>query len=166
MKGEDGKIKRGGLGEVCLSWWQDLENQRGGRNRLRRITDMEHTEEETDLRVYHDLRQRLQKAGYHNRANIRLCAAVLSHVKADNQQMPFASALAQNKVSEIRFRQVTSALTVEDLFYPLVRAVRQSKGEADVADLAESIIFWTDHTRNRWKEQYFDTLMKIEEKSR
>ena len=89
-------------------------------------------------------------------------AAVLAHVRG-NAPMELARAIGRRTIAETdsallgegRFRRLLQVDDPDELMTAMVRLVRHLKGEANVADLARSILYWGDRVRQRWAFDYY-----------
>jgi CRISPR system Cascade subunit CasB len=139
-------------------WWQDLDEDRGGRAQLRRCRDVT---EVYFCPAFHGLLRRLGVKGGQQSGVLAVIAGVLSHVKEDAPSGPrFAVQMAQDRgerapVSELRFRALLEKADRENLFMPLIRVIGVMRGAANVADLARSIRYWGPRVRREWACDYY-----------
>lgn len=145
---------------VVLRWWEGLKENKGGRAMLRRAHSLS---EVLFVPAYHDLLRRLKKTGWYSETRVALIAGVLAHVKDHDPSAVFAAQLAAPKegrdnprFSDKRFRRLVQNQTHDELFNPVIRAVRQIDGRANVADLANGLYWWNDRVRREWIFAYYE----------
>lgn len=159
------------IGTRARQWWHDyvepLPHRRGAARaamaRLRRThTAMDALMEPATL----DLARRLGRTRPQDLPRVGMVAAVLAHVR-ENDDRPVARAAGpaspsadpkkddENAVVKYgRFRRLLQA-DDDDLVDQMRRLVRLLGGKANVADLAYSIFYWGDRTRQRWVFDYY-----------
>ncbi|BAZ95176.1 uncharacterized protein FOKN1_2816 [Thiohalobacter thiocyanaticus] len=157
-------------GEILAEWWEGLQNDTGGRARLRRCK----TPEEVMLEpAFHRLLRRLgalteksddtQLEGYeiHRLAAI---AGLLAHVRVKRSK-PLAEQMAESEskggkplLSSLRFRRLLKE-PFEDIYPSMIRVIRQLDEKANISDLATSIYYWGDRVRKRWALAYFPKVV-------
>ena len=107
----------------------------------------------------HDLALRLRR-GERDWLAIGTLAATLAHVKTHDRR-PVAAIFGEplsvdsRRVSELRFRRLLQAEDGTERMAALRRAFALTGGRANVADLADSLLYWTERTRTRWLFQYY-----------
>jgi CRISPR system Cascade subunit CasB len=152
-------------GEILTQWWNSLQQDTGGRARLRRC----HSPEEVMLEpAFHRLLNRLRSLieqpdraeaeivrDMHRLATV---AGLLAHVRRpDNRSL--ADRMAEKRgqrvlVSPLRFRRLLK-VPFEELYEAMIRMLRQLDETASLFDLANSVFYWGDKTRKRWALTYF-----------
>jgi CRISPR type I-E-associated protein CasB/Cse2 len=103
-------------------------------------------------------------------------AAVMAHVKSNNEKEHFAAQLGVEKkgrtvMSELRFSRLSGAKTHDELLRQLRRAVKLCEGVVNIPDLAEGIFRWcreesdhylklkpTEYIRIRWAMEYYQAV--------
>jgi len=159
-------------GAIALRWWNGLTDprrgDRGARAQLRRCqTALEALPIVQALALARQLgKARQNSAGLDDALGL---AIVLAHVKehdSANRLMQVAGwktfpgekkeTESENRplLSELRFRRLLQTMQDEkvDAFKRLVRILG---GNVNIADLAESFLFWGDKVRQRWAFEYF-----------
>lgn len=149
-------------------WWEQLEQRRGDRARLRRC----HTPADIMLEpAYYLLLNELQALGLRlnesGAERIAVIAGLLAYVeKPASGADPLAKRMAKPAdkpvVSGLRFRRLLQADDMQDLYPRLRRALIQVDGAADIADLANSVYWWGDRVRIQWAQKYYETNSKAE----
>jgi CRISPR system Cascade subunit CasB len=152
-------------GELLIQWWSSLEQDTGGRARLRRCRSPEEVLLEPAFhRLLNRLRPLLEQQGRSEseiaRDMLRLAAVagLLSHVrKPDNRSL--ADSMAEKRgqralVSPLRFRRLLK-VPFEELYEAMIRVLRQLDRQASLFDLANSVFYWGDKIRKRWALTYF-----------
>ena len=159
--------KENKAGEILASWWEGLQQDNGGRARLRRCKSPEEVMLEP---AFHRLLNRLrpflenensfsQEASYTRLAAV---AGLLSHVRIqDNGGL--AERLAEGKggrplFSSLRFRRLLKT-QFEDLYPLMIRVIQQLNKTANMNDLADSIFYWGDNIRKRWALAYYPKVV-------
>jgi CRISPR system Cascade subunit CasB len=91
---------------------------------------------------------------------IALIAGVLAHVR-ETANGKFASQLGRPaerpKMSPLRFQRLIEAATPDEQLTAFRRAIIQNDREANVYDLAESLLHWGDARRQSWLYDYYQT---------
>jgi len=142
-----------------LTWFNALGNNRGDRARLRRAeTPDDILLTEPFFNFLHGMPEFW--AEQRNLPVAAMVAAVLAHVKKNDDKKSFAAQLATPKsgtdnarMSELRFRQLQKSRTPDEFFRRLVRAVKLAEGTVNVVSLADSIWHWMN-------EYYYGTDAK------
>ncbi len=152
-------------GEILTQWWSSLEQDAGGRARLRRC----HSPDEVMMEpAFHRLLNRLRplidredrSEAEIARDILRLAAVagLLAHVRRpDNHSL--ADRMAEKRgqrvlVSPLRFRRLLK-VPFEELYEAMIRMLRQLDETASLFDLANSVFYWGDKIRKRWALAYF-----------
>lgn len=171
------------LGVAALAWWKSLDDHRGERSVLRRCAttdDVRLTRGYHRLRKY----VQGAGADTLTPERLAAAAGVLAHVRThytrpDDDQWKWAAfaelaasteerlrTLDEGKkwprtrqtpapLKENRFKRLLRTDGIEDLYRPLIRAVRLLNGRADVVRLAGDIYFWSERTRQNWASRYY-----------
>lgn len=147
------------LGHLLLRWWQGLENDKGGRAELRRAHDLTAVALTTAYQRFY--RQALN-AGWPEDAepwrNERLAAIIglLAQVKS-NDGRKLAEIMSEGErpiFSELRFRRLLEAPTLDDVYLSLRRALPIIGNQANIYQLANDIFYWGDKTKKEWAYAY------------
>lgn len=165
------KSERRSVGEIALDWWRetisdqekDKARDRGARAQLKRCAD---PTEVFFCPAFHKLLHTLHAAGWHNRDTASVIAGVLAHVKENESGARFTAQMATGKgggdkaavVSELRFRRLLKCKTRDELYLPLIRVIRLmgAQVKVNVADLAESILYWGPNVQRKWACDYYE----------
>jgi CRISPR system Cascade subunit CasB len=144
-------------GELLLRWWQELDDDTGGRAALRRAPDVTAV---VMLPVFQRLHRRLLAAGWPDEpwANDRLAAAagLLAHVReASDRSLPQAMSDGDKPaVSPLRFQRLLESPDGDALFSGLRRTLPLIQHRADVLTLATDVVNWGDAVKKRWAYAY------------
>lgn len=155
-------------GEILADWWEGLQDDTGGRARLRCCKSPEEVMLEP---AFHRLLKRLgtltEKSGQtlegRDIQRLAAIAGLLAHVSARFSK-PLAEQMTERKkggrplLSSLRFRRLLKE-PFEDLYPAMIRVIRQLDKKANVSDLAESIYYWGDKVRRRWALTYFPRVV-------
>jgi CRISPR system Cascade subunit CasB len=135
-------------GERAREWWRELLRDNAARARLRRC----HRPIEALLEP--DTLSLLRRLGWRGDRGERVAAlaVVLAHVRQDRREQ-FGS--PDSLLSEARFRRLLIVRRAEELMEAMTRLVRVMDGMVNVADLANSMLWWTDRTRADWAYAYY-----------
>lgn len=154
--------------EALLAWWHELAMHQSDR------ADLKHCNSINQVALnplYYNLRKKLGITRAHKMATATL-AAVLAHV-TDNAKAKFAVQMAKSingtstpVISDLRFRQIIATkdredMEVEDwneLLNAMVRVVKQLNGRVNVIDLASSIYWWNNNTKQRLASYYYRNI--------
>ncbi len=145
------------------AWWNELDERRGDRAKLR------HAKSPTEvmkLTGFHRLRSRVGKNV--NPYPLAAIAGLLAHVKSDTggasvgRYLATAGSDGLDGLSESRFRRLLGLEDRDDLYLQLLRALRQLGHAVPVSAFAESVYRWNDQTRHEWASGYYDALLKNE----
>ena len=140
-------------GAKILGWWGKLQPSPDGKGgdraalaRLRRCaTAFEAAIELATL----DLAYALDR-GPNSLERVAVVAAVLAHVRDHTPGASAAQQLGEGPMSWLRFRRMMQAETAEEQITAFRRAIALADGRLNVADLGESLLFWSDERRQRW----------------
>jgi CRISPR system Cascade subunit CasB len=149
---------------TILSFWTSLDRLRADRADLRRCRN---PVEVTFTPAFHrlfghvcsaDLRPDLER--------LAVLAAALANIEQNQSSTTFPVQLATGMdgrppLSTLRFRRLLAIDGMPELQTHLVRAIRLLGRQANVVDLAFSILSWDDDTKKRWAFHYYG---KIQEK--
>ena len=143
---------------TVLTWWKELEHDRGERARLRRCGDVT---EVVFCPAFHDLVRRLRTIGGVSRETVAVIAGVLANVKENVPAVKFAVQMAEGRgdratVSELRFRRLIEIKEREDIFMPIIRLVALMDGTVNAGDLADGIRYWGPRVRRDWACDYYE----------
>lgn len=174
-----------------LEWWNWLDgtqisfkksNGRGDRARLRRV------ESPDDVLLtdafFHFLQEMPET--WSERKHLQasaMIAAIVAHVKENNETMSFATLLATPKdngdkprMSELRFQQLQKSHDPTEFFRRLLRAVKMLDSNVNIPSLANDVLHWMHEyhkgiDRNPqkrlafcWANDYYLTLLKKQPK--
>jgi CRISPR system Cascade subunit CasB len=152
-------------GEILTQWWISLEQDTGGRARLRRCRCPEEVMLEPAFhRLLNRLRPLIEQQDRSDteiaRDTVRLAAVagLLSHVKNPHNRS-MADSMAEKRgqrvlVSPLRFRRLLK-VPFEGLYEAMIRMLRLLDKQASLFDLANSVFYWGDKVRKRWALAYF-----------
>ncbi len=154
-------------GEILSAWWEALQQDSGGRARLRRCKSPEEVMLEP---AFHRLVNRIQplagkSGGELSDSDLYRLAAIaglLAHVTGrDNKSL--AERMADSKggrplFSSLRFRRLLKE-PLADLYSAMIRVIRQLDKKANLYDLANSVFYWGDTVRKRWALAYFPKVV-------
>lgn len=148
-------------------WWEELCQQpnRGNRAELRRSRS---PAEVVFAPAYHDLLRRLREAGYavgpEGARGLAAVAGLAAHLKKQDVKESLARQFARPKepggaarLSGLRFRRLLDKQELEDLYLPLMRALKMVDNAANLRDLANSLYWWRKDSRKNWAYQYYGT---------
>lgn len=154
-------------GEILSAWWVALQQDSGGRARLRRCKSPEEVMLEPS---FHRLANRIQslaeKSGEElsdtDLYRLAAIAGLLAHVTVRDNK-PLAERLADSKggrplFSSLRFRRLLKE-PLADLYPAMIRVIRQLDKKANLYDLANSVFDWGDTVRKRWALAYFPKVV-------
>ena len=158
----------------ALAWWQDLQpktepktdedapkKHRGNPAALARLRRATTPQEALMVEAAHILAGMLKRDEQDWMA-LGTLAATLAHVRADEPDRKTAAIFGHQDatdtprlVSELRFRRLLQAERGGEQMAALRRALAITGGRANIADLADSLLWWTERTRVRWLFEYY-----------
>lgn len=155
---------------ICLDWWTELEDKPGDRAVLRRAGTLN---EVVFQPGFHVLRHKLKEAGWGNKYysdRLAAIAGILAHVRnaAEERAQPLSLASAMGRpvkdserspLSGLRFRRLLQADSVQELFRPMIRAVRLLESHnvnIPVMGLSKDLYWWSDRVKRDWAFAYYD----------
>ena len=150
-------------GQIAVDWWHSLQprdrrpGDRAALARLRRAARvMEGAAEPAAIQLCRRLGM-----GWRGLERAALVAAVLAHVRDDDPARPVARQIGASrdqpaKVSPLRFRRLLQAVTPDEQLIAFRRVVAQADRKVNIADLADSLLNWSDARRLRWTYAYYD----------
>lgn len=132
-----------------LEWWEDLDNNRGDRARLRRCENSAQVCIQPAFMKLICQHPVLKRYGIMDLAAV---VGVLSHVRDHDETKSFASQLGKIKngkpvMSELRFFQIQKSELPQDFYKRMRRAVKLVGGRANVLSLADYILQWGKESR-------------------
>lgn len=147
------------LGHALLRWRKGLENDKGARAELRRAHDLTAV---ALTGAYQRFYRQMIVAGWPEDAepwkNDRLAAiaGLLAHVKfEDARKLPVIMSEGDRPpFSELRFRRLLEAKTLDDVYLSLRRALPIIAYQANVHQLANDLLFWGDTVKKQWAYDY------------
>jgi CRISPR system Cascade subunit CasB len=146
--------------ELTRNWWTELQESPGGRAELRRAQSLA---EIVLIPAYNDLRIALIGSKWNGYRQLALVAGVLAQVKTDTGGSKLGAQLAAPRksgqgvrLSGLRFRRLIQHKGHDELLQPMIRVVRLLDRAANVADLAETLYWWSDRTRRELAFAYYD----------
>ena len=148
-------------GKILLSWWEKLEDNKGGWAALRRCGT---TLDVVFIPAYQQLCKQLMPCEGLHVERLPAVAGLLAHVRTNTggdlaKQIAAPKTAGGNPVlSELRFRRLLQYQTQDELFPALRRVIHLLGKSADIYSLAESVYWWNDHTRKAWAYTYYGTL--------
>jgi CRISPR system Cascade subunit CasB len=145
--------------KVLLEWWKDLENKKGDRAELKRARA---PAEVVFCEAYHRLYNRILCNG-RDKDKLAAIAGLAAHVKSHNEAVSVAEQMAVPKtannnnpiVSGLRFRRILAIKDTEELYIPLIRAIKILGGNVNLFDLAKSVYEWNEKTKKDWAYKYW-----------
>ena len=154
-------------GEILAAWWEALQQDSGGRARLRRCKSPDEVMLEP---AFHRLVNRIQQlAGKSGEElsdsdlyRLAAIAGLLAHVTGKDNK-PLAERMADSKggrplFSSLRFRRLLKE-PLHELYPAMIRVIRQLDKKANLYDLANSVFYWGDAVRKRWALAYFPKVV-------
>ncbi|MBI9082989.1 MAG: type I-E CRISPR-associated protein Cse2/CasB [Desulfobacterales bacterium] len=164
-----------------LNWWEALKDNRGDRAHLRRCN--------SPLEVitqpgFHRLSKSLPYWTNQHLMGLATVAGLLSHLEQKtNSHLPtqLGSAKEGGKspiYSELRFQQLLSSETADDLYRNLRRALTFLNGGTDPILLADGILHWHLERKTperyaanrswkfRWARAYYEEVFKYQKESK
>lgn len=151
--------------QALLTWWEALKENRGDRAELRRCQKID---EVLLTEAYHKLRKRLGAVGFTPKVEDQLgaVAGLLAHVDENIDGTGVAAQMAggaqdeEAPLSGLRFRKLLKTESREDLYRPLMRAVRLLGRQVNAAALAGDVFYWGTSVRKRWARDYYDRALE------
>ena len=149
------------LGGVATEWWQRLQGDAvwGGRGAVARIR---RTRSVAELACEPAVLHLVRRLPLSNPGRVAVVAGVLAWVRENRSNASAASAIGRSDlsksdalVSESRFRRLLRADGNAELLGSMRRIVRHAGGSLNVGDLARSLLYWNDRTRERWSYDYY-----------
>lgn len=154
-------------GTVARDWWRSLQptlpdgspNPRGNSGALARLRRAATPADAALEPVTYDLLRRLGQSE-HRWEPVATLAATLAHVREDEPKTSVAGQLGHRTddrpvLSPARFQALIQADLWADRMIALRRAIGLVESRRiNVADLAESLLFWGEKTRMRWVFAY------------
>lgn len=147
------------LGHSLLRWWKGLENDKGARAELRRAHDLTAV---ALTGAYQRFYRQMIIAGWPEDSepwkNERLAAiaGLLAQVKIEDARMlpQIMSEGERPPFSELRFRRLLESPTLDDVFISLRRALPIIGHHANIHQLANALLFWSDKVKKEWAYSY------------
>lgn len=147
------------LGHALIRWWEGLESDKGARAELRRAHDLTAV---TLTAAYQRFYRQMLAVGWPEDAepwrNDRLAAiaGLLAHVKVlDSRKLPVILSEGERPpFSELRFRRLLEAPTLDDVYIGLRRALPIIGYQANIHQLANDLLFWGDKVKKEWAYAY------------
>ena len=159
---DQGSSSRKDIGVVAKRWWSDLNSNAtwGGRAAIARIRRARNP---TELVCQPAVLRLVRRASRRRATRVAVIAGVLAWVRDDHPNESVARIVGRSQigesdalVSEPRFRRLLLAEGEEELLTTLRRIVRRASGKINVEDLARSVFFWNDRTKQDWSYDYYN----------
>ena len=154
---------------AAAGWWTGLQDDADGRRganravlaRLRHCATVDEAMQEPCAIV---LFNRVGATGPDDLPIVALTAAVLAHVHADVPGATVARSVGPTSVEQpetavlkpLRFRRLLEASGLDERLTGFRRLAALTGGKLPVADLAASLLDWTEHRRRRWVYDYWN----------
>ena len=146
----------------ALRWWEELRHpERGDRGALARLRRASSVLDAATEPATIELCRKLG-VGEEKLERVALIAAVLAHVRDNEPTVKMARQLGQHEanpqgmMSWLRFRRLVQAETADEQLTQFRRAIALAKQKANIGDLAESLLNWTEARRRGWIYAYHD----------
>lgn len=148
---------------VLVSWWEELDRERGERAHLRRAAG---AAEVAYCPSFHKLLAQLRRHGYSSgqegAASVATVAGIAAHVKTYAADASLAAQMAAPKapgggarVNGLRFRRLLAVSDRNELYPLLLRVVRLLGGSANLVSLASAAYWWNERTKKEWAYEYY-----------
>lgn len=147
--------------QALLTWWKNLDNNRGDRAELRRCHN---TVDVVFNPSYHSLWVSLNRLGFRNKESVALIAGVLVNIRNHRGNESFATQMAALKdgsspqVSGSRFKRLLKIKDKEELFSSVVRIVKLMDGNVNICSLANGLYWWNERTKKEWAYTYYEKI--------
>lgn len=151
--------------DLFLDWWRQLSDREDPRRRAERAA-LRHCATTTEVMFepcFHALLRRLPDDV--PRQRIAAAVAVLAHIDEHDHSRSFAAQLGspppdrdRAAYSDLRFRRLLKMSHPDELMRALIHAVRLNGRKGNVPDLARSLWYWGDNTRQHWAFDYYKAL--------
>lgn len=144
------------LGHALSRWWEGLELDKGARAELRRAHDLTAV---ILTAAYQRFYRQMLAAGwpeYVEPDRLAAIAGLLAHVKVlDSRKLPVILSEGERPpFSELRFRRLLEAPTLDDVYIGLRRALPIIGYQANIHQLANDLVFWGDKVKKEWAYAY------------
>jgi len=150
---------------LLISWWEALDQDRGGRANLRRAAS---PSEVAFGPAFHKLLGRLRGKGYFVGTDptvaLAAVAGLAAHVKSHIGGASIAQQMATPKspgagarVSGLRLRRLLAVSDRDELYPLLLRVVRLLDGHVNLVSLANAAFWWNHRTKKNWAYDYYAT---------
>ncbi|HQO57806.1 MAG TPA: type I-E CRISPR-associated protein Cse2/CasB [Candidatus Omnitrophota bacterium] len=148
-------------GKILFEWWEELDNQRGDRARLRRARN---PDEVVFIPVYHQLYHRLRLK---DREALACVAGLCAHVKENNSGTTLAEQMAEGdkkaKVSGLRFRRLLKIDEREEMYNFMRRILHLLGNTVDIYSLAKTVYWWNQKTKKELAYKYYEKAPEKEQ---
>jgi CRISPR system Cascade subunit CasB len=146
---------------TILSFWTSLGRARADRADLRRCRN---PGEAAFTPAFHRLFGQICSADIRpDLERLAVVAVALANVEQNESSATFSVQLATGVdgrpcLSALRFRRILAIDGMPELQTQLARAIRLLDRQANVVNLALSILSWDDETKKRWAFQYYGKI--------
>ena len=149
--------------ERARQWWAELngktDRRKANRGALANLRRCRKPVDALMVPATFNLMQRLPKT---DKDRVAVLCIVLAHIR-DDASPSVARSIGRTSLadedsallSEGRFRRLLQSEGNQELLANMVRLVRHMKGKVNIADMAETILYWGDRTRQRWAFDYY-----------
>jgi CRISPR system Cascade subunit CasB len=155
----DGNPFSGDMAKALDEWWKSLENKKGLRASLRRVTIPNAVFFEREL---YSLLSSLRKHNASiNDTGLAAVMGLLSHVKTPLEGQTFGGILGKLDgtgkplLSEARFKRLIVVESRDEVYRDMIRILRHSKGQAPIANLANVVYWWNEKAKRRFAQDYY-----------
>lgn len=144
---------------IARRWWTEIQGDSGARARLRRAADpFEALQEGAAIQLARALNRKPTAERVAPFLQVGALAALLAQLRNDRPGA-IAARLGQGherpSYSALRFRRLMSAERPNEILLQFRRTLYALDHEADVADLATSVLYWNERTKTRWVYAYY-----------
>ena len=145
-------------------WWRMMTGWSGGNSANRgALANLRRCRKPVDALMVTATFNLMQRLPNSNKERVAVLAVVLAHIGDDDPGPHVARAVGRKTLededsallSESRFRRLLQSEGSDELLTNMVRLLRHMKGKANVADMAETILYWGDGQRRRWAFEYY-----------
>ena len=159
---DQGSSRPQDIGVVAKQWWSDLNSgvPWGGRAAIARIR---RARTPTDLVCEPAVLHLVRRVSRRRVTRVAVIAGILAWVRDDHSSDSAARTIGRSHigesdalVSEARFRRLLLVDGEEEMLTTLRRIVRHASGKINVEDLARSVFFWNDRTKQDWSYDYYN----------
>ena len=153
----------GDTATALKAWWASLEDNKGLRASLRRMTSPRTVFFEREL--YTLLGTLRASNSTISDEGLAVVMGLLAHVKTSLDGKTFGGFLGSGdgekaRLSEARFKRLLVVESREEMYRDMIRVLRLAGGVAPITDFANLVYWWNERSKREFAKEYYKALTR------